>query len=68
MEHRAASVYAYGIAIDAGSFECVDYGHRHEHAAREPLPPCPLYRDSTHTRAAWRDREAHSDDSRPPSG
>ena len=71
MEHRADHVYAYGIAIDAGSFGCVDCGHRHAHAARGPLPPCPLYRDSTHTRAAWRawrDREAHSEESRPLSG
>ena len=55
MERLADRVYAYGVSGDAGSFECVDCGHRHAHAARGPLPPCPLYRDSTHTRAAWRE-------------
>jgi hypothetical protein len=71
MEDSVDRVYAYGIAIDAGSFECVDCDHRHDHAARGPLPPCPLYRDSTHARSAWRawrDREAHTEKGSPPSG
>ena len=59
MEGRAERVYAYGVWIDAGAFECVDCGHRYEHNSRAQLPPCPRYRDSTHARAAWRNqREA----------
>jgi hypothetical protein len=56
MEQRAERLYAYGISIDPGPFECVDCGQRYEHMARAQLPPCPSYRDSTHTRAAWRYR------------
>jgi hypothetical protein len=59
MELRGERIYAYGVWIEPGSFECVDCGHRYEHSLQAPLPPCPGYRDSTHTRAAWRNqREA----------
>jgi len=51
---RADRVFAYGLRLDAGPVECVDCGHRLEHAERGPLPPCPFYCDSTHARAAWR--------------
>ena len=47
-------VFAYGMPMDAGPIECVDCGHRLEHERRDPLPPCPRYRDSTHARAGWR--------------
>jgi len=62
MGDRVDRIYAYGISIAPGSFECVDCGHRHEHAEPGPLPPCPRYLDSTHARAAWRpwrDRADH---------
>jgi hypothetical protein len=54
MEWFADRVYAYGITLDAESIECVDCGHRQEHPGGGPLPPCPRYRDSTHSRAGWR--------------
>jgi hypothetical protein len=54
MRRWAERVFAYGMPLDAGPIECVDCGHRLEHATRGPLPPCPCYRDSTHARAAWR--------------
>ena len=53
MDLRAGRVYAYGISVGAGSFECVDCGYHLEHAAQVPLPSCPRFRDSTHTRAGW---------------
>jgi hypothetical protein len=62
MEWRVDVVYAYGISIGAGSIECADCGHRQEHAGRGPLPPCPRYRDSTHTRAGWRVSPARETD------
>jgi len=54
MKRWADRILAYGVPSDAGTVECVDCGHRLEHARRGPLPPCPHYRDSTHARAAWR--------------
>jgi hypothetical protein len=63
MEGSGGRVLAYGVLTDAASFECVDCGHRLEHAHGR-LPPCPRYRDSTHSRAAWRyggDREARGE-------
>ncbi len=53
MDRRDERIYAYGISTGAGPYECVDCGHHLEHTARGPLPPCPRYRDSTHTRAGW---------------
>ena len=53
MEEPGGRVFAYGVPTDAASFECVDCGHRLEHAYGR-LPPCPRYRDATHSRAAWR--------------
>jgi hypothetical protein len=61
MEQPGFRIFAYGVVSDAASYECVDCGHRLEHGVRGRLPPCPRYRDSTHSRAAWRhgrDREA----------
>jgi hypothetical protein len=64
MDGPGDRVFAYGVLSDAARFECVDCGHRLEHGAPGRLPPCPRYRDSTHSRAAWRrepDREARYD-------
>jgi hypothetical protein len=54
MEWFADRVYAYGVTLSAESIECIDCGYRQEHPSRGPLPPCPRYRDPTHTRAGWR--------------
>jgi len=65
MERPGDRLYAYGVVTDAASYECIDCGRQLEHAAHGRLPPCPRYRDSTHTRAAWRqrrDREARGED------
>ena len=54
MEWRGDAVYGYGVSIGSGWIECVDCGHRQQHAGPAPLPPCPRYRDATHGRAGWR--------------
>ncbi|QAY83515.1 zinc ribbon-containing protein [Pseudomonas arsenicoxydans] len=44
----------YGSDVAAGTFECVDCGHRYSNQAKTSIPPCPYFKKDTHTRKGWK--------------
>ncbi|MEX5683946.1 MULTISPECIES: hypothetical protein [Pseudomonas] len=44
----------YGSDVSAGTFECVDCGHKYSNQAKTSIPPCPQHQKSTHTRNGWK--------------
>ena len=45
---------AYGIRIEPACLQCVDCGLVRELPSGGYVPPCPRFRDETHSRSAWR--------------
>lgn len=44
----------YGSDASAGTFECADCGYTLSMQSVSSLPPCPKYKQSTHTEKAWK--------------
>lgn len=44
----------YGSDVSAGTFECVDCGHRYSNQAKTSIPPCPQFQKSPHTLNGWK--------------
>ena len=44
----------YGSDVSAGTYECVDCGHRYSNRSKSSLPPCPNVQKSNHRLKGWR--------------
>jgi hypothetical protein len=45
----------YGSTVPGGKFRCNDCGEVIIIKAHQIIPPCPYYKDVTHSKKSWRD-------------
>ena len=44
----------YGSDVSAGTYKCVDCGHKYSNQSKASLPPCPNYEQATHPKKCWK--------------